>query len=394
MLRSGITFHQVKLLFMKSIQDFFIFCSGSNRSLLNRTPTDVQKHVGIGATIFFTGLFATVACGYALYTVFNSYLTASLVGLVWGMMIFNLDRYIVSSLKMTSSFGRNFVHAFPRLVLAIIIAIVIAKPLELKIFQTEIDAELSIMRQENKAQQEDLVSARFQSRVDTLQSEIVVLKNEIEEYEQHRDTLAAIAIMEADGTGGSLQRNLGPIYRAKKVDADKAQAELQAVLARNEPLINQKLAMLNSIKDNQEAEITRLEEASLTGFASRMEALSRLAQNSQAIWIANLFIMLLFIAIETAPLFVKLISSRSPYDLELDKHEHVFVLNHAYLTSLNKNKTDNKIEYATKMTTHKTRVALDTEKKIIKEVVEESYGDLKTGSKSWKQIFNRENLFS
>ncbi len=379
---------------MKSIQDFFIFCSGSNQTVLNRTPTDVQKHVGVGATIFFTGLFATVACGYALYTVFNSYIIASLVGIVWGMMIFNLDRYIVSSLKMTSSFGRNFVHALPRLVLAIIIAIVIAKPLELKIFQTEIDAELSIMRQENKAQQEDLVSARFQSRVDTLQSEIAILKSEIGNYEKQRDTLAAIAIMEADGTGGSLQRNLGPIYRAKKADADKAQVELEDVLARNEPLINQKTAMLSSIKENQDKEIFRLEEARLTGFASRMEALSRLAHKSNAIWIANLFIMLLFIAIETAPLFVKLISKQSPYDLELDKHENVFVLNHAYTTALNKNKTENKIEYATKLTTHKTRVAIDTEKQIIKDVVEESYGELKNGSKKWKQLFNRENLFS
>ncbi|MBK9677396.1 MAG: DUF4407 domain-containing protein [Saprospiraceae bacterium] len=52
--------------------------------------------------------------------------------------------------------------------------------------------------------------------------------------------------------------------------------------------------------------------AGLGGFASRIDALSRLAANSQAIWIASLFIMLLLPLAETAPIFTKLISARSP----------------------------------------------------------------------------------
>jgi hypothetical protein len=36
---------------------------------------------------------------------------------------------------------------------------------------------------------------------------------------------------------------------------------------------------------------------------------------------AELFLILLFIAIETAPIFVKLISSRGPYDELLELHE-------------------------------------------------------------------------
>ncbi len=374
---------------MTAIQDFFIFCSGSNRTLLNRTPTDIQKHVGIGATIFFTGLFAAIACSYALYTVFNSYFLAVLVGIVWGLMIFNLDRYIVSSLKMTSSFGKNFGHAIPRLILAVLISIVIAKPLELKIFETEIDAELSIMRQENKAAQEELVSLRFQSRVDTLDSEIQQLKTEISSYESRRDTLMTIAVAEADGTGGSRQKNLGPIYRAKKAEADKAQTELNEVLNRNIPLIESKTTALTTLKDQQEAEISALEQASLTGFASRLESLHRLAEKSSAIHLASIFIMLLFIAIETAPLLVKLISTRSPYDFELDRHEQVFAMNHSHKTALSKNKTMNQIEFNTKLNTFKTQVAIDTEKRIIKDLVEESYSELKNGGKNWKAIFSK-----
>ena len=60
-----------KSYFMRSLKEFFIFCSGSNQSILDRTPTEVNKYAGIGATIFFTGLFAMLAGGFAIYTVFS-----------------------------------------------------------------------------------------------------------------------------------------------------------------------------------------------------------------------------------------------------------------------------------------------------------------------------------
>ena len=134
---------------MQALKNFFLFCSGANFSILKRTPTEVNKYVGIGATIFFTGVFAAIAAGYALYTVFDSAWLIVPIALLWGLMIFNLDRFIVSTMKKKGSFIRDFTSALPRLVLAVLIAIVIAKPLELKIFESEIDAELVKMQQEN-----------------------------------------------------------------------------------------------------------------------------------------------------------------------------------------------------------------------------------------------------
>jgi len=84
---------------MKSLKGLFIFCTGANRSILKRTPTEINKYVGIGATIFFTGVFAAIAAGFALYTVFESYYLVVPVALLWGLMIFNLDLFIVSTMK-------------------------------------------------------------------------------------------------------------------------------------------------------------------------------------------------------------------------------------------------------------------------------------------------------
>ena len=161
---------------MIELQKFFLFCSGANYSILKRTPTELNKYVGIGATIFFTGLFAALASGYAIYTVFNSYLISALFGLLWGFMIFNLDRYIVSTIKKKGNFFGDFFRATPRLALAILIAVVIAKPLELKIFDSEIQSELVTMQQENYQHQEEIVRARFASDIEVAKSDIAILK--------------------------------------------------------------------------------------------------------------------------------------------------------------------------------------------------------------------------
>ena len=133
---------------MDKLRHFFWLCSGAHHATLEKSPSESSKYVGIGATIFFTGLFAALAGGYALYTVFDNVWLAALFGLIWGLMIFNLDRYIVSSMRKEGTKSQEFGTAIPRILLALLISIVIAKPLELKIFDKEIRAELNLMEQE------------------------------------------------------------------------------------------------------------------------------------------------------------------------------------------------------------------------------------------------------
>ena len=370
---------------MNSIEQFFLMCSGANATILKKSPTDINKYIGIGATIFFTGLLAMISASYAIYTVFDSWGGAIAFGLVWGLMIFNLDRYIVSSMKRRGTFGSDFMTALPRLVLAVIISIVISKPLELKIFEKEINAELISMEQEVYKTQESKVQDRYQSQTLALQSEIASLKAEIQVKQIKRDELAAIAQQEADGTGGSKQKNLGPIYKAKKKDADQADAELKTLIAQYQPLINDKEATIKATQESMTADIHGLNRAGLGGFASRIDALSRLAAKSQAIWIASLFIMLLFIAIETAPIFTKLISARSPYDYLLHKHEHVFEMNYKQLTSILATATQNKISQENEINTYKAQTRIRAEKQLIEHAVKEEVDRLKREPAGWKE---------
>lgn len=310
---------------MQRITSFFLFASGVDRKLLEECPTETSKYVGIGATIFFTGVFAALASGYALYTVFNSYWIAGLLGLIWGLMIFNLDRYIVSSMRKEKNSKREWIMATPRIVLAIAISLIIAKPLELKIFEKEIEPELVIMEQEVFTRQEAETRSRFEPAIQSIRSQINELKTEILQKEQQRNTLVKEAQQEADGTGGSKRRNLGPIYKLKKADANKVEAELQELTARNAISISELEKDMEHQDSLLQATLLNLERSKRDGPAARLEALSRLTEQSNAIWWANAFIILLFIIVETAPIMVKLISKSGPYDNLLRMAEHQFI---------------------------------------------------------------------
>ncbi len=369
---------------MKTVQNFFLFCSGVEHSILNECPSDRNKYMGIGATVFFTGVLAFFSSGYALYTVFESWWAAVAFGLIWGLMIFNLDRYIVMSMKSYGRWWRDWLVALPRLALAVLLALVISKPLEMKIFEKEIQAELVQMEQEVFKNQEDKVKSRFKGQLNALQAEVAALKAEIQTKTETRDALALQAVQEADGTGGSGHKNLGPIYRAKKADADNAQAELQRTLAANEPAIREKEAAIQELSTTVQTEIAALERSRYNGLAARMDALGRLTEKSLPILYASLFITLLFIAIETAPIFVKLISYRSPYDYLLHQHEHVFEMANLEKTTLLANKVNNKLKFDTDTGTHLINASILAEKALIDHKLKEKLEELKARPFNWK----------
>ena len=104
---NGVTKSNVKR--SNIFNEFFWICSGANRHILRQCPTEYSKYFGIGGTIFFTAAMAMLSGGYAFYTIFNSINLAIIFGVFWGLLIFNLDRFIVNTMysdgKHTISWG-------------------------------------------------------------------------------------------------------------------------------------------------------------------------------------------------------------------------------------------------------------------------------------------------
>ena len=116
------------------VNEFFWICSGANRHILRQCPTEYSKYFGIGGTIFFTAAMAALSGGYAFFTIFDSTKLAVIFGIFWGLLIFNLDRFIVNTMysdgKHTISWSELF-SGLPRIIIAIFLGIVISTPLEI-----------------------------------------------------------------------------------------------------------------------------------------------------------------------------------------------------------------------------------------------------------------------
>ena len=153
------------------LQNFFIFCSGADTDILDDCSAgEKTKYAGIGATVFFTAVMAAIAATYALYTVFDNYFTAIFFGLIWGMLIFNLDRFIVSTIKKRDNFFDEVIQASPRILLAVIIAVIISKPLELKIFEKEINQVLLEEKNAMTLENKDQLALQYTPAIEALSS--------------------------------------------------------------------------------------------------------------------------------------------------------------------------------------------------------------------------------
>ena len=166
------------------------------------------------------------------FTVFNVWYIALFFGIIWGLLIFNLDRFIISTLKKSDAKWKEFLQAFPRIVLAVIIAIVIAKPLELKLFEKEINQVLLSEKNEMTLVNQTQIAKQFAPEITGIQSEIAALKAEITSKEAETNALYEIYIAEAEGRKGTKLLGKGPVYKEKREKHDAALAALNQLKKR------------------------------------------------------------------------------------------------------------------------------------------------------------------
>lgn len=300
------------------LKRFFIICSGADKNLIYSCSNGEQnKYAGIGATVFFTALMAWIAASYALYTVFDNVLMATFFGFVWGLLIFNLDRFIVSTIRKRDRIGQEFLQATPRIILAMIIAIVISKPLEIKIFQKEIDTVLLKEKNDMALANKKQVANYFQGDLAKNKAETDSLKSAITKKEKEVNELYSTYITEAEGTKGTLKLGKGPVYNEKRQKHDAALLELDALRKTNLEKIAAKEKQAETLQSDLDKKVSESQPIidGFDGLMARINALNKLP------WLPSFFIMLLFLAIETSPIIAKLLSPKGEYDFKLEDSE-------------------------------------------------------------------------
>src|SRR5882724_2758318 len=303
---------------------FLWWCAGAYQQLLKDCPSEQTKYAGLGGVILATFVLAALSAGYAIYSVFDNLLWACGFALIWGLIIFNFDRFLVATMREYGvSRKRQIWMASPRIALALLIGVTIARPLELKIFEKEIDTQVVENRHKKILMNDSLLLAENSAILSTAQQErgrLTIRKSALEDT-LHR--LQQDYMQEADGTGGSYQRGIDQLTRLK-------QGAYMAVLQRSTPelqMLDQQIHYQDSLIAGANAgkEVRRRQyEAGVTqnvGFLERNKALSDLSAKESSVFWANLLISLLIILIETGPILSKLIMSTGPYDLALAKME-------------------------------------------------------------------------
>jgi hypothetical protein len=319
------------------------YAAGGDRYILERaTYGDQVKYMTLGGVIFATSFMAAMSGGYAFYTIFSPrsfgvedttvftdvVYYSIIFGLFWGIMIFNLDRFIVSSTGKGDGTEeitwKEFKGAIPRIIMGTIIAITISKPVEIRMFKTEIDVKLYENQLIAQKKYQDLTNKIYDERIKSKEDELEKLADDKEKIQNR---IAQLNSDKAKITPSVIPKKVvrfvdgiekeitiypqNPLIKSVEIEIERQYEELDKIDMLNSGRVASLLAQkdtLNIDKGNINKQSVK-QAQKLDGLLERI----KLADEVAGIWI-SLFITLLFMAIELTPIFFKLMLVKSPYD--------------------------------------------------------------------------------
>lgn len=312
-----------------SLMRFLWKCAGGDRFLLERaTYSDQIKYMCLGGIVFATGALAGIAGGYAFYTIFEprgsaienavdtqTVITAIFFGIVWGLMIFNIDRFIVTSTGKGDGTEAitmgELKSALPRILMGMIIAMTISKPVEIRMFKTEIDIKLREKQLEQQAEYQAKVDKTYSDREKLLTADFGKIAEERNALNQRIKIAEQAYTDNLMGKAVGIVGGNGPLSKALKSQLEDLTNQLNYFDKQN----GKDLAELNSRKEGLRVEKEKAR-ADNTKIANGLDGLLeriKIAHEVAGGWI-SLFITLLFMAIELTPIFFKLMLTKTTYD--------------------------------------------------------------------------------
>jgi hypothetical protein len=304
--------------------NFLWWCAGAHQKLLKQFPSEHSKYSGLGAVLLATLVLATLSAGYAIYTVFGNWLWTIGFAIIWGLIIFNFDRFLVSTMrKYGVSRRKQIMMAIPRLILALLIGVVIARPLEMKIFEKEINVKMTENLHKKIQLNDSLLAMEYKNQLANAETERQQLLGRKLAIEDTLHNLRTSYLQEADGTGGSMQRGIENITRLKQDAYNLSRNQFAPELLSLEQNMRSQDSIIGTAKASMEDKRKRFETAAIAnmGFLERNKALADLSAEESSVFWASLLISMLIILIEIGPVLSKLMMPLGPYDIALAKEE-------------------------------------------------------------------------
>jgi hypothetical protein len=325
---------------------FLWWCAGADAEILKYSSySDHVKYVGIGGVVLATGFMAALSMGFAMHTIFENWAVTITIAIAWALIVFNLDRFIVSSTGKgdgeSSISGKELLNAAPRLLMAILLGLTISAPLETQIFAKEIEREwvdtkkdLALKRyNEEKAKMEisgDIQKAKVQFKLDS--ANLVEKERLLQEKKKViENILSGLNGFDKCTAGANCPRHAEYYKQRDQANVERDSAQVNFVKSKNN-LIKAEQDEIKKLKD----EANKID-TMRTGFLDQIMMLEKLSSHKKeipeydpvtfkpiedkpkkeiygsAFWPIWL-VRLLFMIVEIAPVILKLMLIKSPYD--------------------------------------------------------------------------------
>jgi len=356
------------------------WCAGADEQILMQCPmADRVRYAGIGGIVLCTGLLAAVSGGYAFYTIFAPkgdavndnplawgwVLLALFFALVWGAIILNMDRFIVSSTGKgdgkDSISGKELLQALPRIIIAFILGIAISTPLEVRILKTEIDAELQKKQDKYLIELNQNTDAQKEMEMKAKKLDLAKVENEqmnIEStFEKRRIEIQdARKRLEDEIAGriGSGKAGEGPAAKTQRENLNKQEVELEAKIASKSPEIQglkdrqkrltKEIDVIDKSRDDEYSKNQQMA-YQLDGLLERIHISHELS-----FWIPIVIFLVLF-SIEAGPIFFKMMMNKGAYEYLVENNkkrieaQHGIVFSESIVDTQNGSKDAEKVSF-------------------------------------------------
>ena len=330
------------------ITKFLWWCAGADEFFLKQSPKqDRVKYAGIGGIVLATGLLAAVSGAFAFYTIFKTKGDANenagislglaigivLFAIVWGAIIFNLDRFIASSTGKgdgTDSISlKEIGQAIPRIIIAIILGFAISAPLEIKILDSEINSELSKYQEKYITElntNTDKVFKQKQSGLEKDKTEYEIKLNtyetQLKGFDVEIDKLVAVQQAEMQDKRAY---GFGPVAKKMQADIDNKRAEKDKFIKLKASEVGswRKQLDFSNEKINELSDELRKSYKTNEKTAHGYDGLLKRIQISHEIGgIIPWVILFVFLCIEMGPIFFKMMMTKGPYDYMVENFNH------------------------------------------------------------------------
>jgi hypothetical protein len=304
------------------VRRFLLWSAGTNASALSLAPSEEVNLAGLGGAVVATAVVATLAAAVTVDIALGSLLWTVVVGAAWGLMVFNLDRWLVATAGGANAWAR-FLNFLPRLTVAVVFAFLISEPLLLGVFRPEIAVAEDQIRAIDTAHATAQVDAQYEPQLSRIDQQVQGLTHRLNRQRGLVENLSQKVTKEAIGVGKHHPLvGEGPVYENDLRILHMESHRLRDLKATTDKQIGsfdaQRRAIQAAQRASQSASIAATEPRG--GLLLRIAALDRLSQQRSGVAGSVWACRLLLILIDSMPILVRLLqaaSGRRSYDRAL-----------------------------------------------------------------------------